>query len=57
MENSSLRQVLAYSITLSSTVIGHDGNPGNIMIADNKIARVDFSHALNDLINTLKKIW
>ena len=53
-KNTSLRKGLAYSIALSSIVGDHDVNPGNIMMVDNKVARIDFGHAFNDLINTVK---
>ena len=53
-ENASLRKGLAYSVALSSIVGDHDVNPGNIMMVDNKVARIDFGHAFNDLINTIK---
>lgn len=53
-KNSSLRKGLSYSIALSSIVGDHDVNPGNIMMVDNKVARIDFGHAFNDLINTSK---
>lgn len=53
-KNSSLRKGLAYSIALSSIVGDHDVNPGNIMMVDNKVARIDFGHAFNDLVNTAK---
>jgi hypothetical protein len=50
-DKSSLRKGLAYSIALSSIVGDHDINPGNIMIVDEKVARIDFGHAFNDLIS------
>lgn len=52
-KNSSLRKGLAYSVALSSIVGDHDVNPGNIMMVDKKVARIDFGHAFNDLINTV----
>lgn len=53
-KKAPLRKGLAYSIALSSIVGDHDVNPGNIMMVDNKVARIDFGHAFNDLINTAK---
>lgn len=59
--NKVLRQDLGHAIALSVLVGDHDVNPGNmIVIRDNKdqhrIARIDFGHAQNDLLNT-KKIF
>ena len=51
-ENKELRKGLANAIVVSALVGDHDVNPGNIMAVDNKVARIDFGHAFNDLLNT-----
>jgi len=53
---SWLKRELAKAIALSAVVGDHDVNPGNMMYIKDKgkerIARIDFGHAFNDLINT-----
>ena len=55
-KSSGLKNELATAIALSAVVGDHDVNPGNMMYIKNKgkerIARIDFGHAFNDLINT-----
>jgi hypothetical protein len=57
-EMSSLKQDLARAIAVSIATGDHDVNPGNMMVItkDGKshIARIDFGHAFNDLLNALK---
>lgn len=57
--NAILRQDLAQSIALSALCGDHDVNPGNMLVVkdqqgNNRIARIDFGHAFNDLLNTYK---
>ena len=53
-QNKEFRQNLASAIAISALVGDHDVNPGNMMAIDNKVARIDFGHAFNDLLNTSK---
>lgn len=52
---SGLKQSLANNIVLSALVGDHDVNPGNMMVVtqagQSHIARIDFGHAFNDLLN------
>jgi len=55
-ENAFLRKGMANAIAVSIITGDHDINPGNILvIQDNsgieRIARIDFGHAFNDLIS------
>ncbi len=57
--NAILRQDLARSIALSVLCGDHDVNPGNMLVVkdqngNNRIARIDFGHAFNDLLNTYR---
>jgi hypothetical protein len=54
-----IRKDLANSIALSALSGDHDVNPGNMMVVKDssnnlRIARIDFGHAFNDLINAPK---
>lgn len=55
---SHLKKGLARAIVVSAVTGDHDVNPGNMLVVtkDGKdyVARIDFGHALNDLINTAK---
>jgi len=51
-KNKEFRQGLANAIVVSALVGDHDVNPGNILAVDDKVARIDFGHAFNDLLNT-----
>jgi len=51
-KHKEFRQGLANAIAVSALVGDHDVNPGNMMAVDNKVARIDFGHAFNDLLNT-----
>ena len=54
-ENKSLRQDLANAIAISALTGDHDINPGNmIAIKGGRLARIDFGHAFNDLLNHSK---
>lgn len=53
-KHKEFRQGLANAIAISALVGDHDVNPGNILAVDNKISRIDFGHAFNDLLNTSK---
>ncbi len=53
-KHKEFRQGLANAIAVSALVGDHDVNPGNMMAVDNKVARIDFGHAFNDLLNTAK---
>ncbi|MCC8398411.1 MAG: hypothetical protein LN569_03845 [Rickettsia endosymbiont of Labidopullus appendiculatus] len=51
-----LRQDLAQGIAISALCGDHDVNPGNMLVVkdrqeNNRIARIDFGHAFNDLLN------
>ena len=56
--NSILRTDLAKAIAFSSLVGDHDVNPSNMMVitheGENRIARIDFGHAFNDLLMPTK---
>jgi hypothetical protein len=57
---SPLKQGIADAIAQSAFVGDHDVNPGNIMVVINhdgepQVTRIDFGHALNDLLNAPKK--
>ena len=59
-DKKQLRQDLARAIALSCLSGDHDVNPGNMMaVRDAKdrhrIARIDFGHAFNDLLNAPKR--
>jgi hypothetical protein len=54
-----LRQDLARAIAVSALSGDHDVNPGNMMVKSDeegktRIARIDFGHAFNDLLNAPK---
>ncbi|STX29756.1 Uncharacterised protein [Legionella beliardensis] len=55
---SELKPSLARALVLSAIVGDHDVNPGNMLVitegGDNYVARIDFGHALNDLLNAPK---
>ena len=58
-DNKLLRQDLAKGITISILSGDHDVNPGNMMVVKDsagrdRIDRIDFGHAFNDLLNTSK---
>ncbi len=50
-EQKDLRKGLARSLAVSILVGDHDVNPGNMMVVDGKVSRIDFGHAFNDLLN------
>lgn len=55
-ENSILRRDLAVGLALSVLAGDHDVNPSNMLVVKdkqgkNRIARIDFGHAFNDLLN------
>ena len=56
-EISSLKASLAKAIVISAALGDHDVNPGNMMVITSgdtsHIARIDFGHAFNDLLNAL----
>lgn len=53
-----LKQNLADAIVLSAIVGDHDVNPGNMLVITrdgmNSVARIDYGHAFNDLLNASK---
>lgn len=49
--NKNLRKGLARSLAVSILVGDHDVNPGNMMVVDGNVSRIDFGHAFNDLLN------
>lgn len=55
LENPILKKDLARAIVASILVGDHDINPGNMIVVtkgkENRIARIDFGHAFNDLLN------
>lgn len=58
---SPLKQGIADAIAQSAFVGDHDVNPGNIMVVIDhegvaQVTRIDFGHALNDLLNAPKKL-
>ena len=53
-KHKEFRQGLANAIVVSALVGDHDVNPGNMMAVDNNVARIDFGHAFNDLLNTAR---
>ncbi|MCC8417280.1 MAG: hypothetical protein LN588_01915 [Rickettsia endosymbiont of Bryobia graminum] len=58
-ENAILRKDLAQGIGLSILCGDHDVNPGNMLVVQDqegkeRIARIDFGHAFNDLLNAPK---
>ena len=57
-QNSSLRQDIAKGIAGSIISGDHDVNPGNFIVVSaegkDRVARIDFGHAFNDLLNTSK---
>lgn len=57
-DDELIRKDLAKAIGVSILAGDHDVNPGNMMAVKNegktRIARIDFGHAFNDLINTSK---
>lgn len=57
-DNPILRKELSTAIALSILIGDHDINPGNMVVTSNspiKIARIDFGHAFNDLLNCPEK--
>lgn len=57
--NITLRKDLAQAIAISALSGDHDVNPGNMIVFKGKdgkdhIARIDFGHAFNDLLNAPK---
>lgn len=54
-EFTPLKPTLALALALSALVGDHDVNPGNMLVitkeGKNHIARIDFGHAFNDLLN------
>lgn len=54
-ENKVLRQDIARGIAVSIVTGDHDVNPGNFVVVtsngENRVARIDFGHAINDLLN------
>lgn len=60
-ENRLMRQDLARAIAISALSGDHDVNPGNMMVVkdkdgNNRVGRIDFGHAFNDLINAPQMI-
>jgi len=53
-KHKKFRKQLANGIAISALVGDHDVNPGNMMVVDRNIARIDFGHAFNDLLNAPK---
>lgn len=57
-ENKVLRQDIARGIAVSIVTGDHDVNPGNFVVVtkngEHRVARIDFGHAFNDLLNTLQ---
>ena len=56
-----LKKSLAEAIVLSAMVGDHDVNPGNMMVITDtngisRVARIDFGHAFNDLLNAPKAL-
>ncbi|MFI4918546.1 MAG: hypothetical protein ACHP65_03220 [Legionellales bacterium] len=51
---TSLKQGLANAIVLSALVGDHDVNPGNMMVGNGLVARIDLGHAFNHLISAAK---
>jgi len=56
--NKQMRKDLARGIALSAIIGDHDVNPGNMMVIKttegNRIARIDFGHAFNELLSGSK---
>ena len=56
--NNTLRKDLANALAVSILSGDHDVNPGNMMVVghndQHRIARIDFGHAFNDLLNAPK---
>ncbi|XVN42302.1 MAG: hypothetical protein RCG15_06610 [Candidatus Rickettsia vulgarisii] len=54
--DKTLRKDLAQGIAVSALCGDHDVNPGNMLVVkdqqgNNRVARIDFGHAFNDLLN------
>jgi len=49
----NFKQDLANALVISAIIGDHDINTGNLVVIDqNKLARIDFGHAFNDLLHT-----
>lgn len=57
-ENATLRQDIAKGIAASIITGDHDINPGNFIVVqkngEERVSRIDFGHAFNDLLNASK---
>lgn len=57
-EHASLRKDIARGIACSIIIGDHDINPGNFVVVSkdgqDRVARIDFGHAFNDLLNTFQ---